>query len=144
MEEQQLNQSFIDVIETNLIIGGMVGGFGDDYGRTAGAHSIHDALTLLPASHQQLHGNKVAYGVFVQLAIEEKWQEIAELIPFYHQLGLPISLKEMDMDLTEAEYQEVAERACIEGETIHYMKQKITPEIVKTAMQDLEKYTATK
>ena len=50
----------------------------------------------------------------------------------------------MDMDLTEAEYQEVAERACIEGETIHYMKQKITPEIVKTAMQDLEKYTATK
>lgn len=47
------------------------------------------------------------------------------------------------MDLTEAEYQEVAERACIEGETIHYMKQKITPEIVKTAMQDLEKYTAT-
>ena len=49
----------------------------------------------------------------------------------------------MDMDLTEAEYQ-VAERACIEGETIHYMKQKITPEIVKTAMQDLEKYTATK
>ncbi|WP_025191473.1 iron-containing alcohol dehydrogenase family protein [Enterococcus faecalis] len=144
MEEQQLNQSFIDVIETNLIIGGMVGGFGDDYGRTAGAHSIHDALTLLPASHRQLHGNKVAYGVFVQLAIEEKWQEIAELIPFYHQLGLPISLKEMDMDLTEAEYQEVAERACIEGETIHYMKQKITPEIVKTAMQDLEKYTATK
>ena len=93
MEEQQLNQSFIDVIETNLIIGGMVGGFGDDYGRTAGAHSIHDALTLLPASHRQLHGNKVAYGVFVQLAIEEKWQEIAELIPFYHQLGLPISLK---------------------------------------------------
>ena len=144
MEEQQLNQSFIDVIETNLIIGGMVGGFGDDYGRTAGAHSIHDALTLLPASHRQLHGNKVAYGVFVQLAIEEKWQEIAELIPFYHQLGLPISLKEMEMDLTEAEYQEVAERACIEGETIHYMKQKITPEIVKTAMQDLEKYTATK
>ena len=109
MEEQQLNQSFIDVIETNLIIGGMVGGFGDDYGRTAGAHSIHDALTLLPASHRQLHGNKVAYGVFVQLAIEEKWQEIDELIPFYHQLGLPISLKEMEMDLTEAEYQEVAE-----------------------------------
>ncbi len=50
MEEQQLNQSFIDVIETNLIIGGMVGGFGDDYGRTAGAHSIHDALTLSPDS----------------------------------------------------------------------------------------------
>ena len=56
--------------------------------------------------------------------MKKNGKEIAELIPFYHQLGLPISLKEMDMDLTEAEYQ-VAERACIEGETIHYMKQKL-------------------
>jgi uncharacterized oxidoreductase len=44
MYPQYLNQSFIDVIETNLIIGGMVGGFGDDYGRTAGAHSALPSL----------------------------------------------------------------------------------------------------
>ncbi len=53
----------------------------------------------------------MAYGVFVQLAIEEKWQEIAELIPFYHQLGFAYFLKEMEMDLTEAEYR--SSRTCL-------------------------------
>ncbi|MEI5991127.1 hypothetical protein A5881_002660 [Enterococcus termitis] len=138
MKKKEINQAFLNVIETNILLGGMVGGFGDDYGRTSGAHSIHDALTILPESHHQLHGNKVAYGVLVQLVIENKWSEIEKLIPFYHSLDLPISLKEMKMDLSENDYQRVAERAAEPHETIHYMKEKITPEIVKTAMIELE------
>lgn len=43
MEQKEINQAFLNVVETNILLGGMVGGFGDDYGRTAGAHSIHDA-----------------------------------------------------------------------------------------------------
>ncbi|WP_430602361.1 hypothetical protein IGJ02_002700 [Enterococcus sp. DIV0724b] len=138
MESKEINQAFLNVVETNILLGGMVGGFGDDYGRTSGAHSIHDALTILQESHQQLHGNKVAYGVFVQLVIENKWAEIEQLIPFYHSLDLPISLKEMNMSLSEDDYQRVAERAAQPHETIHYMKEKITPEIVKRAMMKLE------
>ncbi|MFD1900541.1 iron-containing alcohol dehydrogenase family protein [Enterococcus termitis] len=138
MEKKEINQAFLNVVETNILLGGMVGGFGDDYGRTAGAHSIHDALTILPESHKQLHGNKVAYGVLVQLVIEDKWDEIEQLIPFYQQLKLPISLKEMQMTLTDEEYQRVAERAAEPHETIHYMKEKITPNVVKNAMLQLE------
>ncbi|MBO0470641.1 iron-containing alcohol dehydrogenase family protein [Enterococcus sp. DIV0242_7C1] len=144
MQKQEINQAFLNVVETNILLGGMVGGFGDDYGRTAGAHSIHDALTILPESHQQLHGNKVAYGVFVQLVIEDKWTEIETLIPFYRELQLPISLKEMNMVLTEEEYQRVAERAAEPHETIHYMKETITPEVVKDAMIKLEAAMSTK
>lgn len=138
MAQKEINQAFLNVVETNILLGGMVGGFGDDYGRTAGAHSIHDALTILPESHQQLHGNKVAYGVFVQLVIENKWDEIEQLIPFYQSLKLPISLKAMDMTLSVVDYERVAERACEPHETIHYMKEKITPDVVKNAMMALE------
>lgn len=138
MAQKEINQAFLNVVETNILLGGMVGGFGDDYGRTAGAHSIHDALTILPESHQQLHGNKVAYGVFVQLVIENKWDEIERLIPFYQSLKLPVSLKEMNMVLSEFDYEQVAERACESHETIHYMKEKITPDVVKNAMMALE------
>ena len=140
MKEKELNQAFLNVVETNILLGGMVGGFGDDYGRTAGAHSIHDALTILPESHQQLHGNKVAYGVFVQLVIENKWSEIERLLPFYRSLDLPTSLKEMNLVLSDDEYMRVAERAAEPHETIHYMKEKITPEVVKDAMKELEKF----
>lgn len=144
MEEKEINQAFLNVVETNILLGGMVGGFGDDYGRTSGAHSIHDALTILPESHHQLHGNKVAYGVLVQLVIENKWSEIEQLIPFYRSLGLPISLKEMKMDLSEEDYQCVSKRAAEPHETIHYMKEKITPEIIKKAMIELERAMSSK
>lgn len=140
MEDGVINQAFLNVIETNILLGGMVGGFGDDYGRTAGAHSIHDALTILHDSHNQLHGNKVAYGVFVQLVIEDKWTEIEKLLSFYRSLGLPASLAEMELHLSEEEYQAVAERAAEPHETIHYMKEVITPDVVKQAMKALEAF----
>lgn len=141
MAKQEINQAFLNVIETNILLGGMVGGFGDDYGRTSGAHSIHDALTILPESHNQLHGNKVAYGVFVQLVIEKKWDEIDRLLPFYRQLGLPTCLADMDMsNLTIADIETVADRATVEHETIHFMKEEITSKLVKEAMLSLEKY----
>ncbi|MBP2098522.1 iron-containing alcohol dehydrogenase family protein [Enterococcus rivorum] len=141
MDSQKMNQAFLNVVETNILLGGMVGGFGDDYGRTSGAHSIHDALTILPESHHQLHGNKVAYGVFVQLVIEGKWNEIDQLIPFYHQLKLPTCLSDMGMaHITEAEIERVAKRATVEHETIHYMKETITFKVVKNAMIELEDY----
>ncbi|WP_407856904.1 iron-containing alcohol dehydrogenase family protein [Enterococcus hailinensis] len=141
MENKKINQSFIDVVETNILLAGMVGGFGDEYGRTAGAHSIHDAMTVLPDSHKQLHGNKVAYGILVQLMIEKKLPEIEALLPFYHQLHLPTNLKDLQLQLTESDYQAVAERACAPEETIHLMKEPITPALIIEKMKELEKFT---
>ncbi len=143
MDQLTVNQAFLNVIETNILVGGMVGGFGDEYGRTSGAHAIHDALTILPESHTQLHGNKVAYGVFVQLVIQQKMSEVDFLFPFYRELGLPTCLKDMNMELTEEEYDKVAERA-VADETLHFMKETITTERIKQAILDLEAWVGTK
>lgn len=141
MENKTLTPAFLNVLETNILLAGMVGGFGDDFGRTSGAHSLHDALTILPGSHFHLHGNKVAYCILVQLVIENKLTEIEQLFPFYQQLNLPISLKAMDLHLTDEEYQRVAERASLPGETIHLLKETITPDVIVSAMKKLEELT---
>ncbi|MDT2613892.1 iron-containing alcohol dehydrogenase family protein [Enterococcus dongliensis] len=141
MDRKILNQAFIDVVEANILLAGMVGGFGDEYGRTAGAHSIHDALTVLPASHEQLHGNKVAYGILVQLMIENNLTEIKRLLPFYRQLHLPTNLADMNLKLTDLEFQAVAERACLPDEMIHLMKETITPDLIIEKMKALETFT---
>lgn len=141
MKNQELNQAFIDIVETNILLAGMVGGFGDEYGRTSGAHSIHDALTVLPDSHNQLHGNKVAYGILVQLMIQQDVAEIRQLLPFYHQLNLPTNLQSMNLELTEEDFQQVAKRASAPDEMIHFMKETITPAIIIQAMKDLETLT---
>lgn len=140
MKEQELSTAFLNVLETNILLAGMVGGFGDAYGRTAGAHSIHDALTLIPESHQILHGNKVAYGILVQLALEEKWSEIDALLPFYQSLALPTCLSDMGLSLTEEEYRKVATRGTAQGEPILLMKETITPETLIIAMKKIETY----
>lgn len=142
LENQTLNQAFVDVIETIIMVAGMVGGFGDEYGRSSGAHSIHDALTYLPESGQQLHGNKVAYGILVQLLIQGNRDELESLLPFYEELGLPTSLHELGLDLTIEEVGLVSEKAAASGEPIHFMKEEITPEVVSEAIYGLEKFRA--
>lgn len=138
-----LNDSFIKVVETMLMYAGMVGGYGDHFGRTAGAHSIHNGLTALEASHHLLHGVKVAYGICVQLMLENRPDEVKRLAPFYEALGLPQSLQAMQLTVNDKECYAVAEKATIPTESIHLMPiGEVTAQRVFEAMQQLEKMCA--
>lgn len=134
LEKNQLTDEFIKVVETNILLAGMVGGFGDKYGRTSGAHSIHDALTFVPGTHQHLHGNKVAYGILIQLAVEGKWQEIKRVISFYKEIDLPYSFKELG--LLETDFDLVANLA-VKDELFHLLAQEVTVETIKQGMIDI-------
>lgn len=137
-----LSESFVKVAEAIIVLGGMVGGFGDKYGRIAGAHSIHNGLTTLNETHRPLHGDKVAYGILVQLVLEKKWDEVEELLLFYREIGLPLSLSELGVsDVTEKTIQTIASKATIPGESIHAMPiGEITTLSVSNAIIELEKY----
>ena len=136
----KLNADFIKVAETIIMLGGMVGGFGDHYGRIAGAHSIHNGLTALAETHHALHGEKVAYGILAQLALEDKWEEIEQLVPFYQQLGLPRSLTALGITAVNDEVlSQIAEKSTAPEESIHVMPiGEITPTNVSMAIADLE------
>lgn len=117
-----LNDDFVKVAETIIVLGGMVGGFGDHYGRIAGAHAIHNGLTIIEETHHALHGEKVAYGILIQLVLEEKWEEINQLIPFYRKLRLPVSLISLGVkEITEDIINAVATKSVIPEESIHVM-----------------------
>ncbi|MCA0172881.1 iron-containing alcohol dehydrogenase family protein [Bacillus sp. RAR_GA_16] len=125
VQDQQkgyLSDAFIRVVETNLLSGGMVGGLGDRYGRIAGAHSIHNGLTHIEKTHSFLHGEKVAYGILVQLVLEGEWTEVRGLFSFYEQIGLPLSLESLGIasESVEGVGLVIAEYATKEGESIHF------------------------
>jgi hydroxycarboxylate dehydrogenase A len=136
MDSQQLSKDFIKVIETNIMLGGMVGGYGDDYGRIAGAHAIHNALTEFPSTHHLLHGEKVAYGILVQLAIEKQWEEIEELIPFYKKLDLPMTLKDVGI-YGQDEINDLAKYA-IQNDSLQLVDSAISEDRVRNAIGKLE------
>ena len=135
LENKKLSSALVKVIETNIMLAGMVGGFGDKYGRTSGAHAIHDSITVIPASHNHLHGNKVAYGIMVQLAMEEKWEEIQRMLPFYQSLNLPF--KHAHLGVTEEEMEQVATLAA-EDEYIHLLPFDVTAAKLINAVKTLE------
>lgn len=142
-KEAQVSESFKKVVESIIMLGGMVGGFGDKFGRIAGAHSIHNGMTIAPESHEALHGNKVAYGILVQLLLEQKESEVERLLPFYHKLGLPTSLRELNISDTWID--EIAVHSTREEESIHNMRsEKITVTEVSQVMRDLESFQLVK
>ncbi|WP_445492386.1 iron-containing alcohol dehydrogenase family protein [Niallia sp. 03133] len=136
-----LTSALTKVMETNIVAGGMVGGYGDKYGRIAGAHSIHNALTILEETHHLLHGEKVAYGILVQLALENNWDEIRSLETFYRSLSLPLTLKDLGINKNQSEeLKKVSEAATIQKESIHLMNDEITADKVLQAIYDLEAF----
>lgn len=141
LEKGELTSSLLSVIETNIIAGGMVGGLGDTYGRIAGAHSVHNGLTRLKETHHLLHGEKVAYGILVQLALEKEFEEIEKLIPFYRQVSLPYSLKHLGISSDDdIAIQTISQGALAPGESIHFMKDKYTEEEVIKAIRAVESF----
>lgn len=97
IKNQEMSESFKIVSEIIIAIAGTVGGFGGKYTRNSLGHAMHDAISAhIPEVGNYLHGEKVAYGIMFQLAMEGNWEEIDRLIPLYEELDLPKSLTDMD------------------------------------------------
>lgn len=141
MQAGTISEEFIRISEIIFAIAGLVGGLGDKYARNTAAHAVHDAISAyLPAVHKYLHGEKVAYGIFYQLALEKKWSTIDELIPFYETLHLPKSLTEMGVyPMSESTLKNIVQ--LIDGkQKVHLLPLPINEETLTTALIDLEKY----
>ena len=128
----QVTPALENVIEANILLSGI----GFESGGLAGAHAIHDGLTLLPGSHHSFHGEKVAFGTLVQLVLENApKEEIAQVLEFCCQVGLPICLREIGvMSVTDEELRQVAAKACIPEESIHAMPFEVTEDMVIAAI----------
>lgn len=139
-KQKVVSNEFIDVVDAIIMASGMVGGFGEHYGRISGAHSIHNGLTVLEETHHLLHGDKVSYGILVQLAFFNEWDEIDQLLPYYEELGLPKTFADFGIteDLDE-KWKRVARHAVRENESIHLLGE-VTKEALHLAMCELEQH----
>ncbi|AHZ14254.1 iron-containing alcohol dehydrogenase family protein [Bacillus velezensis] len=138
MEKGELSVPFIHTAETIIMLAGTVGGYGGRLCRMAGAHAVHNGLSFLQETHQVLHGQKVAYGILVQLALENRRPEIEELLPFYRRLGFPVSLCDLGiLDNHEEAKRRIASHACRAEESLCLMGQ-YREKDVSAAIESLE------
>ncbi|BBN99090.1 iron-containing alcohol dehydrogenase family protein [Sporolactobacillus terrae] len=142
MKQGKLSDEWIEVMETNIMASGLVGGFGDEYARATAAHAVHDALTIRKETHHLLHGIKVAYGIMVELVIEKKYDEMTRLLPFYRALKLPFCLEDLSLGaLTDQEIHDIADSSVHKPFSLMDMHP-LSPsvETVYQAMIELEKW----
>ncbi len=121
------------IIEANTYLSGV----GFESGGIAGSHAVHNALTALPETHSLYHGEKVAFGVQVQLMLEGA-EEYGPVREFCKKVGLPTSFAELGItEVTREKLFPVAEGAC--ADTMQNMPFEISAEMIYEAMLKVDK-----
>lgn len=125
-------QAVENIIEANTYLSGI----GFESGGLAGAHAIHNGLTVIKDCHHLYHGEKVAFGTLTQLVLENAGQEsLEEVIGFCMDVGLPTTFAELGMARPDKDLlMEAAVRACSPDDTLVNMPFEVTPEMVYAAM----------
>ena len=128
------SEAWVRVAESCGLTAGVIGGLGGAQCRTVAAHAVHNGLTQLQACHGSLHGEKVGFGILVQLRLEERLggnqlaaQSRRQLLPFLKELGVPVTLQ--DLGLGEAglhELRAICRFACRPGSDLHHLPFNVT------------------
>jgi glycerol dehydrogenase len=121
------------LVEANTLLSGL----GFESSGLAAAHAVHNGLTAAPATHAYFHGEKVAYGLLVQLVLEGQPRSVVEeVLHFATEVGLPVTLADIGLaELSMEMLRQVAARATAEGETIHNEPFEVRPEMVADAIR---------
>ena len=128
------SEAWVRVAEACGLTAGVIGGLGGAQCRTVAAHAVHNGLTQLPACHGRLHGEKVGFGILVQLRLEERLggnqlaaQSRSQLLPLLKQLGVPVTLQDLGLGETGLhDLRAICSFACRPGSDLHHLPFEVT------------------
>lgn len=120
------------LVEANTLLSGL----GFESSGLAAAHAVHNGLTAAPDTHPYFHGEKVAFGLLVQLVLEGAPRAtLEEVLTFSSEVELPITLADIGLaNMARDQLTPIAVRATAPGETIHNEPFEITPDMVTDAI----------
>jgi glycerol dehydrogenase len=129
---QSVTPALERLVEANTLLSGL----GFESSGLAAAHAVHNGLTAAHETHDYFHGEKVAFGLLVQLVLEGAPRAtVAEVLGFSSEVGLPITLAGIGLhELPRDRLDPIARRATAPGETIHNEPIEVTPEMVADAI----------
>jgi glycerol dehydrogenase-like iron-containing ADH family enzyme len=137
----QASSSLFTLTVATVLSAGVVGRLGGAQCRTVATHAVNNGLTHI-SGHGSIHGEKVAFGILVQLRLEEMLQgnQLAvsarqQLLNFYAEIGLPQKLSDLGLgNITLGELQTAPEIALVPNSDIHRLPFKVALEQLMVAM----------
>lgn len=94
VRSRTVNDDFERTIEATILLSGLA----FENGGLSIAHSLTRGFSVVPDIAHSLHGEQVAFGLLVQLVLENRPHAfIDDLVGFYGRMGLPRSLTELGL-----------------------------------------------
>ena len=127
-----------EAVLANVVSTGLVSLMVLDQYNCAVAHSVYYGLVCIPGFEEEnLHGNVVAYGVLVQLAVDGKLDEAKDLKQFLQDMEIRTTLKEMGVELKRENMGAVL-KEIVTGPDMEHIPYPIDEEMIYQAMELVE------
>ncbi|SEI93746.1 glycerol 2-dehydrogenase (NAD+) [Azotobacter beijerinckii] len=141
LERQRSTPALEAVLEAVVYLSGVSA----DSGGRAAAHAIHNGMLAVPALQHARHGEKMAFALLAQLAMEKApAEEIAMVLDFIQAVGLPLTLQDLGVKaFAEAQWRRVAERACAKHDSMGNMPFAVVPDDVYRAIREADALAGT-
>lgn len=136
--DRQVTEDVESLVEATVLLSTL----GFENGGLSVAHGIARGFPTLARAARTLHGEHVAYGLLVQIALEERGELLADLDTFYAEIGLPRRLADFGLtDATDAEIRELAEGAMLSPSSQRFAKP-VTAELLEAGIRAVESIKA--
>lgn len=132
VERKLVTEALELVVEANIYLSGL----GVECGGLSAAHALTRGFSVTEEMHGALHGEEVAFGLLVQLVLENRSSEfLDDFIGFYRSIDLPCTLGELGLKkATDKHLQVIAERSCYQGSHIYKMTVPVDEKILIDAI----------
>ena len=132
------SEALEEAVLANVVSTGLVSLMVLDQYNCAVAHSVYYGLVLLPGFEEDnLHGNVVAYGVLVQLAVDGELEEAEKLKAFLQELEIRTTLGEMGVELDRTVLEPVLKET-VTGPDMEHIPYPIDEDMIFEAMRIVE------
>ena len=150
--EKKLTPALTRIVESNIMLAGLVGGIGGEGCRAAAIHALNNGFTQIPQTHNYLHGEIVAFCSLVQLFLEGKRKELEKLNSIYKKLRLPRNLKDIGLESVPLSprarskragtlkrlLEKVVKYACSPQETMSNLPQEVSEKMLYNAVIEVD------
>lgn len=97
----ELNECVLAIVITAGLVSNMT--ISNDGGKefffnASAAHAFYYAATVAPAcAEHHTHGELVAFGILVLMAMDRNYEKLREFQTFAHSMGLPLTMEQIDL-----------------------------------------------
>lgn len=138
VQARRIDEAFERTVEATILLSGLA----FENGGLSIPHSLTRGFSAVPKLASSLHGEQVAFGLLVQLFMEDRPKEfLADIYGFYREIGLPTCFADLGFTGDPREVIPVIARRTVEqGPYIRNFAKRIDARLIEAALEQANSF----